>query len=253
MASTEVSTVGTITAQLRPQTGKENNTKLRQKGSIPAVCYGGSQAPLALQLSPHDLQKSLDPVKGRNTLLMLTVEGQTGTIPVMLKDTQKHVLRGHLLHADLLRVDVKKPVRATIPVAVTGKSPGIAAGGTLHQVYRTLPISSLPGSIPAKIEIDVSSLNIGQAIHASDVKLPEGVTIALAANTTVCVVTAPKSEKAAEAAATPDAAAAAAAGEAKPAGDKAGAKTAAAKTAAPAAAKAGGDKAPAKPAAGGKK
>jgi large subunit ribosomal protein L25 len=237
--------VGKLSAQLRTTTGKETNIKLRQKGLIPAVCYGGKEGPVALQLSPVALQKSLDPIKGRNTLLMLSVEGQQGAIPVMVKDAQKHVLRGHFLHADLLRVDVSKPVKATVPVSVTGKCPGIASGGTLHQVYRTLPISCVPAAIPAKIEIDISALNIGQAIHASDLKLPTGVTVSLAASTTVCVVTAPKSEKAAEA--TPGAEAAAT--EAKP-GDKA----ASAKTPAPAAGKAGGDKAAAaKPAAGGKK
>lgn len=238
--------VGKLTAQLRTTTGKETNTKLRQKGLIPAVCYGAGEAALALQLDPTALQKSLDPVKGRNTLLMLTVEGKPGSIPVMVKDAQRHVLRGHFLHADLLRVDVSKPVRATVPVSVTGKCPGIAAGGTLHQVYRTVPVSCVPGSIPSKIEIDVSALNMGQAIHASDVKLPTGVSIALAPNTTVCVVTAPKAEKGADAAA--GATGAAGATEAKP-GDKA----ASAKTPAPAAAKGGGDKAAAKPAAGGKK
>ncbi len=243
--------VGKLTAQLRTNTGKEQNIKLRQKGLIPAVCYGGKEGPQALQLSPVELQKSLDPVKGRNTLLMLTIEGQKGTIPVMVKDAQKHVLKGHFLHADLLRVDPNKPVRATVPVSLTGKCPGIAAGGTMHQVYRTLPISSIPGAIPSKIEIDVSTLNMSQAIHASDLKLPEGVTVPLAASTTICVVTAPKAEKGAEAAGA----------EAAPAD----AKAASAKTPAPAAAKAGGDKAAAakpaaaaakpaaKPAAGGKK
>ncbi len=116
--------VGKLTAQLRTTTGKETNTKLRAKGLIPVVCYGGKDAPLNLQLSPVDLQKSLDPVKGRNTLLMLTVEGQQGTIPVMVKDSQKHVLRGHFLHADLLRVDVSKPVKATIPVDIPFRSAG---------------------------------------------------------------------------------------------------------------------------------
>ncbi len=237
--------VGKLTAQLRTTTGKETNIKLRQKGLIPAVCYGAGEAPLALQLDPTALQKSLDPVKGRNTLLMLTVEGKAGAIPVMVKDAQRHVLRGHFLHADLLRVDVSKPVRATVPVSVTGKCPGVAAGGTLHQVYRTLPISSIPAAIPSKLEIDVSGLNMGQAIHASDLKLPAGVSVALSSSTTICVVTAPKAEKGAEAA---PGAEGAAAGEAKP-GDKA----ASSKTPAPAAAKAGGDKAAAKPAAGGKK
>ena len=98
-----------------------------------------------------------------------------------------------------------------------GQCPGVAAGGTLHQVYRT------PGELRSRCDsledrwIDVSGLNMGQAIHASDVKLPTGVSIALAANTTVCVVTAPKAEKGADAAA----GAAAGARRRMPPGDKA--------------------------------
>lgn len=238
--------VGKLNAQVRPNTGTGTATKLREKGQIPAICYGGGQDPITLQINPADLLKSLDPVKGRNTLLHLHIEGQAKPTAVMLKDTQRDKLRGELIHADFLRVATDKAVRAVVPLSLTGKAAGVKDGGTLHQVYRTLVVSCVPGKIPTNIELDVSALGIGQAVHVSDMKLPEGVTATLAANTTLCVVTAPKAEKA-EAAATGEAAAAT--GEAAAAG---GDKAASAKTPAPAAK--GGDKAAAaKPAAGGKK
>ena len=237
--------VGKLNAQVRPNTGTGTATKLREKGQIPAICYGGGQDPITLQINPADLLKSLDPVKGRNTLLHLHIEGQAKPTAVMLKDTQRDKLRGELIHADFLRVATDKAVRAVVPLSLTGKAAGVKDGGTLHQVYRTLVVSCVPGKIPTNIELDVNALGIGQAVHVSDMKLPEGVTAALAANTTLCVVTAPKAEKA-EAAATGEAAAAT--GEAAAAG---GDKAASAKTPAPAAK--GGDKAAAKPAPAAKK
>ncbi len=235
--------VGKLNAQVRPNTGTGTATKLREKGQIPAICYGGGQDPITLQINPTDLLKSLDPVKGRNTLLHLHIEGQAKPTAVMLKDTQRDKLRGELIHADFLRVATDKAVRAVVPLAMIGKAAGVKDGGTLHQVYRTVTVSCVPGKIPTNIELDVNALGIGQSIHVRDLKLPEGVTVSLAANTTLCVVTIPKAEKSTETAAA-GAEGAAPAGEAAAAGDKA----ASAKTPAPAA-KAGGDKAAAKPAA----
>lgn len=237
--------VGKLNAQLRSTPGTSTATKLRMKGQIPAICYGGGKDPINLQLNPAELLKSLDPIKGRNTLLHLQVEGQGAPISVMLKDTQRDKLRGELIHADFLRVATDKPVRAVVPLAMIGKAAGVKDGGTLHQVYRTVVVSCVPGKIPTNIELDVNSLGIGQSIHVRDLKLPEGVTVSLAANTTLCVVTVPKAEKSTETAAA-GAEGAAAAGDAAAAG---GDKAASAKTPAPAA-KAGGDKAAAaKPAA----
>lgn len=236
--------VGKLNAQLRPTPGTSSATKLRMKGQIPAICYGGGKDPVTLQISPTELLKSLDPVKGRNTLLHLHIEGQGSPVSVMLKDTQRDKLRGELIHADFLRVATDKPVRAVVPLAMVGKAAGVKDGGTLHQVYRTVVVSCVPGKIPTSIELDVNALGIGQSIHVRDLKLPEGVTVSLAASTTLCVVTVPKAEKAAETAA-PGAEGAAPAGDAAAA---AGDKAASAKTPAPAA-KAGGDKAAAKPAA----
>lgn len=227
--------VGKLNAQERPARGTGNATKLRTKGQIPAICYGGGQDPVTIQINPADLVKSLDPIKGRNTLLHLHIEGQKTPTAVMLKDTQRDKLRGELIHADFLRVATDKPVRAVVPLVITGKAVGVKDGGTLHQVYRTLIVSCVPGKIPTNVELDVTALGIGQSIHVTDMKLPEGVTATLAANTTLCVVVAPRAEKAADAAA-PGAEGAAPAADA----------TASSKTPAPAKA---GDKAAAKPAA----
>jgi large subunit ribosomal protein L25 len=237
--------VGTLNAKLRSVTGSGAMRKLRQAGMIPAVCYGAGQDPIQIQISPSELQKSLDPKRGRNTLLRLHIEGKSPPVAVLLKDAQHTKLRGELLHADFLRVQLDKPVRATVPLSLQGKAVGVKDGGIMHQVYRSLELLCLPERIPSEIEIDVNSLQIGQSIHVSDLKLPEGTKAALLANTTLCVVTAPKAEKVAETAPGEGAAAEGA----TPAEGAASGKTPAPDAKA---ADKGGDKA-AKPAAGGKK
>ena len=107
--------VGNLNAKLRPNIGTGAARKLRTAGMIPAICYGTGQDPIQLQISPTELAKSLDPKKGRNTLLQLNIEGTAAPISVLLKDTQKSKLRGELVHADFLRVHKDKPVRATVP------------------------------------------------------------------------------------------------------------------------------------------
>jgi large subunit ribosomal protein L25 len=236
---------GKLNASPRTAVGKSAITKLRLQGLIPAVCYGGGQDPSPIQVNPRDLLKALDPVKGKNTLLHLTIEGQPGSTPVMLKDTQRDVMRGDIIHADLLRVSPDKPVRAMVALTTTGKAAGVTLGGALHQVFRQVPVSCVPGKIPTKIEVDVTNLGLNQALHVSDVKMPEGVTLALAPTTTLVTLAMIKEEKAEAAAAAPGAASAATpAPDAKPEAGKADAK-ASAKPGAPAAK---GDK-PAKPAA----
>ncbi len=226
--------VGKLNAQVRTGIGTGAVRKLRGGGKIPAICYGAGADPIPLALDPNELQKALDPVKGRNTLLHIKIEGMAGgtiELPVMLKDVQHDGLRGTVRHADFVRVSTDHPVKVTVPIVLLGKSEGVKAGGILHQVYRTLPVLCSPDKIPAKIEVDTSALAIGQSIHVSDLKLADGISAALSAGTTICVVTAPKAEKAVETTEVAGVEAAAPeAGDAKK-DDKAGGKAAPAKAA----------------------
>jgi large subunit ribosomal protein L25 len=247
--------VGKLTVEYRKDLGKGSNRKLRSSGKIPGVCYGGEKAPMPLSIDPTLLVRALDPVKKGNTVLNLTVQnGPDGesSITVMVRDVQKDAVRGHLTHADFIRVSMDKDVHAVVPVVLTGKAEGIKDGGILHHNIRNLEIACRPDRIPAKIEVDVTPLKMGDAIHVSELKLGEGVRALAGATASVCSVTAPRAEKvetpveavpgaegaapAAAGAAAPAAAGAAPAAGAKPAaGDKGAA-------AAPAAAKGGGEK-----------
>jgi large subunit ribosomal protein L25 len=190
--------VGKLNAQFRSDIGKSAVRRLRAAGKIPAICYGQAQAPMTLAVDPTELIKSLDPIKKTNTVLTLNVAGAPdgdASLTVMVRDYQKDAIRGHLTHADFIRVDLTKPVHATVPIVLTGKAEGVKLGGIMHQVIRVLPISCTPDKIPVKLEVDVSNLGMNEAIHVSDLKLAEGVKPLTDAGSTVCAVTAPKVEK----------------------------------------------------------
>ena len=239
--------VGKLNVEYRGETGKSAVRRLRHAGKIPAICYGNGGEPLPVALDPSALLKSLDPVKKTNTVLNLSVTGAPGgdqQLTVMLRDYQKDAIRGDLTHADFIRVDLQKPVHATVPVVLTGKAEGVKLGGIMHQVIRVLEISCTPDKIPAKLEVDVTNLAMNEAIHVRDLNLGEGVRALADGGSTICAVTAPKAEK--------EAAPAAAAEGAAPAEGAAAAAPAAGAAAAPAAA--GGEKKAAAPAKeGGKK
>jgi len=233
---------GKLNVEFRSEKGKSESRRLRNAGRIPAVCYGQGVDPIGLSVDPTALVRALDPIRKANTLISMTVTGAPGgdqTITVMLRDHQKDAIKGNLTHADFIRVSLDKEVHAVVPVVLTGKPEGVKEGGILHQVFRVLEIACTPDKIPDKIEVDVTPLRMGDAVHVRDLKLGAGVKALADGGASVCSVTAPKVEKVetpVEAVAVEGAAAAAPADgkAAAPADGKAAAPAAGDKAAAPA-------------------
>jgi large subunit ribosomal protein L25 len=194
--------VGKLEVRVRKEQGKGYAHKLRQAGKIPAVCYGLGEAPISLALDPKALKDALDPEKRQNTVITMTLKGDGADrqVTVMLKDYQTDPLKNTVLHADFVRVDLTKEIEVTVPLVLTGKAVGVTTGGILHQVFRMVDVACLPDRIPTKLEVDVSALEIGDAVKVTDVKVTEGVRILLDAKQSVAVVVAPKEEKTEEAA-----------------------------------------------------
>ena len=205
--------VGKLTVEVRSAGGKNEARRLRAAGKVPGICYGRGGQPLPIALDAKALRGSLDPEKKQNTVIRMTVNGTAEgarELTVMLKDYQIDGLRREVRHVDFISIDVTKDVTVEVPIILTGKPVGVVEGGLLNAVYRELPVSCKPENIPVKIEVDVSTLGIGDALHVRDVKMPPGVKAAIGEGETIASVVAPKAEK------TPDqeAAEAAAAAEA---------------------------------------
>jgi large subunit ribosomal protein L25 len=146
------------------------------------------------------LLKSLDKDRRRNTVFTLTLNQAGGTgageeITAMIKDAQIDPISLTLQHVDFLRVDLNQDVHVTVPLSLVGKPLGVIDGGQLHQSMHVLSVAAKPAAIPTRIEVDVSGLKIGEAVHVSDLKLGDGVRALIDAKEAVASVVAPKAEK----------------------------------------------------------
>jgi large subunit ribosomal protein L25 len=165
-----------LSAEARAATGKGANRKLRVSGRIPAVIYGKGRDSQSVALDPVALEKLLHQSgAGLNTLIDLSVAGRTDT--VLVKELQRHPVHGKYLHVDFFQVDLTQKITVSVPIHFTGKARGVEFGGILDHPLRELEVECLPRAIPEFVEVDVSALEIGQSIHVSDLRLPEGVEV----------------------------------------------------------------------------
>jgi large subunit ribosomal protein L25 len=215
-----------VAASPRTTRGKGAARRLRNAGQIPAVAYGkGLAQALPLSVMPKDMISVLKSERGQNTVLSMKVDGASDML-VMIKSFTLHPVLRTLEHVDFVEVKLDKAVDVEIPLVALGKPIGLANGGLIRQVYRTVPVRCLPDRIPLKIEVDISHLDIHESLPTKALALPEGVEVRLAPEQTVIAIVAPDKdraeEEAAAAAAAPGAApaagAAAAAGKAPAAG-----------------------------------
>ena len=194
-----------VSVQVRTEYGKGSARRARAAGKCPAILYGHKEAPLPLVVDPHALVKSLDKERKRNTVFSLAVAGDGGTkdVTAMIRDVQVDALSRALIHVDFIRVSMDEEVKVTVPLVLVGTPVGVVNGGNLHQSMHMVPVAAKPALIPTKLEVDVSALDIGDALHVSDLKLGAGVRVALDAKEAIASVVAPKAEKVEEVAAAP--------------------------------------------------
>ncbi|HEX7292116.1 MAG TPA: 50S ribosomal protein L25 [Conexibacter sp.] len=181
----------TLTVAPRTVEGSRANRRLRRTGLVPGVVYGGEGEPIAFQVDARTLRNAL---AHGGAVITLTVEGE-GATPVVLKDQQRHPVTGDTMHVDLLRVDLRQRIHATVVLELTGvdDAPGVKAGGVLEQVTRELNIEALPNEIPDSIVHDVSAAEIGDTITLDAVTVPAGVTLLDdVAETVIVTVTPPR-------------------------------------------------------------
>src|SRR5436190_24041505 len=157
-----------VSAQNRADRGKNNARRLRAKGLIPAVVYGGKSEAQAVAVDPKTLLKVLRSESGRNTILNLDF-GDGARTSAILKSWQVDPVKEHFLHADFYRIAMDVAIRVTVPIMARGEARGVKVdGGILELIMRTVQVECLPGDIPERIEVDVTDLGIHDALRVSD-------------------------------------------------------------------------------------
>ncbi len=159
-----------LEAQKRGTFGKNEARRLRAKGLIPGVVYGGQGEGTPVAVNPKELMRILHSESGVNTLISLKLDGSDAR--VLVKEYQLDPIEHALLHADFYRIALDKMLTVTVPVVLRGEPKGVKQqGGVVDFVHREFEVECLPTDIPEKVEVDISELLIGQSIRVRD--LPE--------------------------------------------------------------------------------
>jgi large subunit ribosomal protein L25 len=168
-------TTNKLDVNSRESSGSRAVRRLRRAGRVPGVLYGGGGESVGFDADERELRHAL---AGSGAVLDLSVDGGK-TTPVVLKDAQRHPVRGETIHVDLLRVNLNEAIHAVVPLELTGidDAPGVKEGGVLEQITRELNVEALPTAIPESIVHDVGEMQISETILLGSLELPEGVTL----------------------------------------------------------------------------
>jgi len=166
-----------LNAESRTDTGKGASRRLRQAGKVPAIIYGGNKDPEALTLSHNELLRNLEHEAFYSHILTVKTGGSTTS--AILRDLQRHPSKPLILHVDLQRVRADEELRTQVPLHIIGEDtcPGVKAGGLVSHEQTEVEVECLPKDLPEFIEVDISGLDVGETLHLSDLKVPEGVTL----------------------------------------------------------------------------
>lgn len=155
----------TLKAIKRDDTGKGSARRARAAGRVPGIVYGQGIVPVAIEVDRRQFVTALQTDAGMNVLLNIEVDGTTTT--ALTRELQRDPVRGTLLHADFVKIDLSQEVEVEVPVHLVGDSPGVKEGGVLEHPLFTVHVRCLPTDVPESIDADISGLNIGDALRVS--------------------------------------------------------------------------------------
>jgi large subunit ribosomal protein L25 len=174
----------------REPAGSRAVRRLRRKGGVPGVVYGGGEDPITFAVDSRLLRTTL---ARAGAVLELSIEG-SGSTPVVIKELVSHPVSGETMHVDLLRVDLTALIQTTLLLELTGgeDSPGVKEGGVLELVTRELTIEALPTNIPDSMQHDVSEMVIGDTLTLESLTAPANVTLIDDPETVIATLSPPR-------------------------------------------------------------
>jgi large subunit ribosomal protein L25 len=155
--------------------GSRSARRLRRTGQVPGIIYGGTGGPVLFAVDGRILRNTL----ARSGAILEVAVGDGEAAPVLVKDLQRHPVRGHAVHVDLLRVDMKVAIQTHVTLELTGAdhAPGVIEGGVLSQGAVEINIEALPGDIPDALHFDVSGMEMNETVTLAQLVAPPGVTL----------------------------------------------------------------------------
>ena len=167
-----------LKAEVREQTGSKTVRKIREQGRIPAIVYGHKEKPAAISLDAHSFVEGLH--HGHRLMDVQIGKKKEKTI---IKELQYDHLGKNIIHVDLVRVDVTEIVKVMVPIELKGTAAGTHEGGIIEEHVDRLGIECKVSDIPEMIVVSVKEVHVGDALHAGDIELPEGIKLSSSPNT----------------------------------------------------------------------
>lgn len=184
-----------IEAKIRQD--NESVKKIRKEGKIPAIVYGKETKTVPIEIKVKDIEKTVTNLKEGALLITLKLIDKENAEEktVVIQEVQRDPVTDNIIHADFRQVSLKEKSVFKVPVVTIGIPEGVKIGGVLEHIMREIPLKCTPDKLPSKIELDITSLKIGQDIKIKDLKVPEGVEIIEDADRVILTVIAPHKEE----------------------------------------------------------
>ena len=186
-----------LNAVRRASIGKGSARKARAASRVPAIVYGRGMEPTPIEVDRREFVAALQTDAGMNVLLEIQVDGDSTT--ALTRELQTDPVKGTLLHADFVKVDLTVEIEVEVPVHIVGEAPGTKEGGILEQPLFTVHVKCLPGDVPESIDADVSALNIGDSLTVASLPSDGKYEILTDPESAVASIVAPISEEELEA------------------------------------------------------
>ena len=184
-----------LAASRRHETGKGAARRLRGAGQVPAVLYGKDQEPVSLTLDAQEALSLFHSISVENTIVNVRIDDDKEELETLVREIQMHPYRPDIVHVDFYCIERGVALEVEIPANYNGIPKGVRDGGVLEVILHEFRVKCLPSKIPESIEIEISHLDIGDSIHASEISMDEGVELLTDLGQTICLVSAPRAEE----------------------------------------------------------
>jgi len=164
----------TLDAEVRTDLGKGASRRLRHANKVPAILYGEGKDPISLTLEHKNVFRAQQEEAFYTQVLTLNIDGKP--VDCMIKDMQRHPFKQLVMHLDFLRIDATHAVHTNAPIHFINEDVAVKKGGAVSHLINEIAVSCLPADLPEFIEVDLSTLEVGETLHLSDITLPKGVT-----------------------------------------------------------------------------